>query len=439
MLIRSPLDRARDPIAPTKPPLDRDTLRDVIDLALWAGQMLLVSGAQSARVERTVHQIGTSLGADWLDVVVQPESLIVTTTSGGEFRTRVRRVVHTGVDLARVAALSTLAKRVIAGEVDRAAVRAELERLDALRHSYPRALVVVMIGLGCAAFSRLFGGDWTTFAVTFMAAALAMWVRQTLARAHFNPLLGVIVTAFVAGVIPGAAAWVGLLPHPETALAASALLLVPGVPLINAARDILRGHIVTGTARGISGIVLSLCIALGLLLALRVTGVDGLGPIVQPARDLVTMLAIDGLWSGVAALAFAVLFNVPRRLLAYCAMTAAAGHALRAGLLLTGIPLTAATLFGAILIGVASEVLARRLKTPAGVFSVPAAIPMIPGVFAFRAMIGVIALTNTPPTADTLVLMETVHNFAVTGLVLATLAAGIALPSLIVHRPRPVV
>ena len=33
-----------------KPPLDHETLRDVIDLSLWAGQLLLQNGAESARV-----------------------------------------------------------------------------------------------------------------------------------------------------------------------------------------------------------------------------------------------------------------------------------------------------------------------------------------------------------------------------------------------------
>lgn len=438
MLIR--LHDQHFPDLTEKPPLDHDALRDVIDLALWAGQMLLRSGAQTARVERTVHQIGTSLGADWLDVIVLPEGLLVTTSSGGEFRTRIRRVVALTADLARIAAINTLAKAVIAGQMDRLAVRAELERLDRERPNYARWQVVLVVGLACAAFSRLFGGDWPTFFVTLVAAALAMFVRQTMAHSHFNTLLGVIITAFVAGVVPGLAALVGLLPRPETALAASALLLVPGVPLINSARDILRGYWVAGTARGVSGLVVSLCIALGLVLALRVAGLNGLTTApAAPSPGLLTLLLVDALWSGVACLGFAVLFNVPPRLLPYCVGTAAVGHALRAGLMAGGQPITVATLFGAVLVGVITEMLARRLRTPAGVFSVPAAIPMVPGAFAFRAMLSLITLTTAPAPGDAAVLVEAVTLLAVTGLTLGTLAVGIALPSLLAHRPKPVV
>ena len=38
-----------NPTVERKDPLDRETLRDVIELALWTGQLLLHAGAQSAR------------------------------------------------------------------------------------------------------------------------------------------------------------------------------------------------------------------------------------------------------------------------------------------------------------------------------------------------------------------------------------------------------
>lgn len=418
--------------------LDRETLRDVIDLALWAGQLLLQSGAQSVRVERTVRLMGTALGADNLDIVVLPEGLMVTTASGDEFRTRIRRVAHLGVNMAVIAAINDLSRRVSAGHIDPAGVRGELMHIAGSTHHYNRWVVMIMVGFACAAFSRLFGGDWITFGVTLLAASTAMFVRQTLVRQLFNPLLVIIVTAFVAGVIPGMSALIGVLPRPETALAASVLLLVPGVPLINAARDILRGYIVMGSGRGIIGFVISLCIALGLMVALQVTGVRSLDSGPRASVEPVYLLAADALWSGVAALGFAVLFNVPRRFLPYCAITGAAGHALRALLMLSGLSLTSATLFGAIMVGFLGELFARRLRSPAGLFSVAGAIPMVPGVFAFRAMIGIINLGVLPTGAQAsegmTVLIATVINFAVTGLVLAALAVGIALPSLLMRR-----
>ncbi len=257
----------------SKPPLDRETLRDVIDLSLWAGQMLLHNGADSARIEETVHQIGTALGASWMDVVVTPEALIVTTISGEEFRTKVRRVVSLAVNFAIVDAINTLARRVNAGELDRFAVRAELIRIDTMRQGYNRWSIVIMVGVACAAFARLFGGDETAMISTFVAAAVAMFTRQQLLRLYFNPLLVTTITAFTAGVFASLPALYGFSATPQATLAASVLLLVPGVHLINSVQDMLKGYLLTGMMRGVLGAIISLCIALGLLLALRLLNV----------------------------------------------------------------------------------------------------------------------------------------------------------------------
>jgi uncharacterized membrane protein YjjP (DUF1212 family) len=259
-----------------KSPLDHDPLRDVIDLSLWAGQLLLQHGAESARIEETVHRLGTGLGADWMDILVSPNAIAVTTSSGGEFRTKIRRVVAISVNMSIIDAVNTVSRAVTSGELDRFQVRKAFERIDHLPPIYNRWVIVGMVGLACAAFSRLFGGDWPTFAITFLASATAMWVRQQLTRIYFNSLLVVIVTAFVAGFIAGLSALFKLSPQPQTALAASVLLLVPGVQLINAAEDLIKGHLVTGIVRGVIGGLISLGIAAGLALAMRLVGVSGL-------------------------------------------------------------------------------------------------------------------------------------------------------------------
>ncbi|MCU0494182.1 MAG: threonine/serine exporter family protein, partial [Chloroflexaceae bacterium] len=185
----------------TKPPLSHDELRDVTELALWAGQLLLQHGAEAARVEETVHRLGTGLGCDWMDILVSPNVIIVTAVSGEEFRTRVRRVANIGVNLSIVSEVSDVSRGVAEGRLNRAKVRTALRRIGKLPHRYNRWLVAFMVGLACASFSRLFGGDWAVFGVTFGAASVAQVVRQELVRRYFNTLLVVISTAFVAGVI----------------------------------------------------------------------------------------------------------------------------------------------------------------------------------------------------------------------------------------------
>jgi uncharacterized membrane protein YjjP (DUF1212 family) len=186
-----------------KPSLEREVLADIVDLALTAGQLLMQNGAESQRVEETVRLLGTGLGCDWGNVLVSYNAIIVTHVSGDEFRTKTRRVGAVGVDMSLIEAISHLAHRVEEGKVDRFKVRSELERISVTPRHYSRWVTALAVGLACAAFSRLFGGDWPVFGVTLAAATLAMVVRYELTHRNFNLLLVVIITAFVAGGLGG--------------------------------------------------------------------------------------------------------------------------------------------------------------------------------------------------------------------------------------------
>jgi uncharacterized membrane protein YjjP (DUF1212 family) len=255
-------------------PLDRAALTDVVDLALWAGQLLIENGAESQRVEETVRMLGIGLGCDWGSVLVSHNAIMTTHISGGEFRTKIRQVTQGAVNMSLIEAISHLTHRIEEGKYDRLKVRAELERISQMPRPYNRLVTVLAVGLACAAFSRLFGGDWLIFAVTWTSASVAMFVRQELARWHFNPLLAVIITAFVAGGLVGLFNMVLEFDQlAEPVLAASVLLLVPGVPFINSVEDLIKGYTVIGLARGATAGLIILAIALGLLLAMQLTGV----------------------------------------------------------------------------------------------------------------------------------------------------------------------
>lgn len=250
-----------------KPALPHDELTDVIKLAMWAGQLLLQYGADTARIEETIHRIGTALGCDWMDIIILPEGIIATTVSGIEFRTKVRRVVRMGVNFTVLDEINQLSHQIVQGKADRLITRQELRRISDMGHPYNRWVVVLMVGLGCAALSRLIGGDLWVFIVTFFASSGAMFVRQEMHKRHFNMMIIVVTTSFTAQMLATIGLLLGLGENPYLALAASVLLLVPGVPLVNSAQDIFQGFFTTGISRAINGVLITLGIAVGVVFA----------------------------------------------------------------------------------------------------------------------------------------------------------------------------
>lgn len=143
------------------------------------------------------------------------------------------------------------------------------------------------------------------------------------------------------------------------------------------------------------------------------------------------------IWPAIAALGFAMLFNVPTRTLAACALGAAAGYLVRAFCLEMGAQIEVAVLAGATVVGFLGVLFARIWKAPAPVFTVPGVIPMVPGSFAFKAMMGVVELAHLG--AGSLLLIETVAFATKAALILGGIAIGIALPNMLFRRQRPVI
>jgi uncharacterized membrane protein YjjP (DUF1212 family) len=251
-----------DHFAAAKPQLSREQLAEINEVALWAGALMLASGAETDRIEETVHRMGTALGANWLDILISPNAIILTSSSGGEFRTRVRRVAALGVNMRILDEVNALSRRVTHGELDAHQTRDELARISRMPH-YNRWLVVLMVALACASFARLFGGGAGEMAITFAASGAAMIVRQEFQRRYFNIYLTTLVTAFTAAFLALLGVVAGV-TRTDVPLLSGVLLLVPGVHLVNAAEDILKGHLVTGVVRGLLGAVLAACIAIGM-------------------------------------------------------------------------------------------------------------------------------------------------------------------------------
>lgn len=104
---------------------------------------------------------------------------------------------------------------------------------------------------------------------------------------------------------------------------------------------------------------------------------------------IMTDLLQDGFFAAVAAIGFAAISNPPRRAYPCCALLAAVGHALRFGLMhndLLSIHIIAASTLAAFSIGVLAVWLANLAKCPAETCFFPALLPMIPGMYAYRAV-----------------------------------------------------
>jgi len=141
------------------------------------------------------------------------------------------------------------------------------------------------------------------------------------------------------------------------------------------------------------------------------------------------------IWFGFAGLGFAILFNVPKRVLFTIWLFSAIGGLTKLMLMKVGASIILSSFGGSILIGVLTIQAAHNNHAPPLVFSIPAVIPMVLGVFAYRMMLGVIKLAGSPAHFDyQKILFETVNNGLNMFFILLALAVGGSLPLLVTRK-----
>lgn len=145
----------------------------------------------------------------------------------------------------------------------------------------------------------------------------------------------------------------------------------------------------------------------------------------------------DMFFAAIPAVGFALVFNVPLRILKYCAILGASGHLTRTMLLSFDFPIIFSTFIAASLIGFWGVYLSHRYLAHPKVFTVAAIIPMIPGVESYKAMISIVQIHHYG-FSDTLI-RQAIESFINTGFILGALVFGLALPGLLFYRNRPVV
>jgi uncharacterized membrane protein YjjP (DUF1212 family) len=409
----------------TAPP-DRDGawLGSLAHLTLQLGRILLLNGADTEQVQASMARFAAVFGVE-ANLLVSYEAVLVTLVAGEQIHTKVgHRLPGIGVGMSAIEAINRLVDDAGDGRLHLDKVQAALDAIEHHSPAYSRWLVVAGLGVTAASLSRLFGGDWLACLAAGSGGASGTWVRLEFGSRHVNPVLAAFVVALLGGIVGGVIVGFGASGTPALSLVAPAMILVPGVPLINGILDMIRNHVTMGLSRlGFAALVV-LAIALGVFAAARLTSVGV--PVVAPTVTIGVLQ--DALFSALAAGGYALLFNVPARMAWACGVCGVASHTLRTLLFHFGLDLIAGTLIGALVVGFLAQGLARHFRAPTVALAFPGVVAMIPGAYAFRAVFGTLQIAEgaTATVAETLALSATV------GLMVGAIAIGVAAPALLI-------
>lgn len=142
------------------------------------------------------------------------------------------------------------------------------------------------------------------------------------------------------------------------------------------------------------------------------------------------------IWSGIAAVGFAILFNIPKKAILTVFLLGLGAGLIKFILLDFHNNIILASLSAASFVGLVSMPLAHRIHLPPVVYSIPAVIPMIPGYFAYETVLSIMSfIFLEEDISKKTILMQAIFSNGFTMLfILISLTIGVSLPLLILRK-----
>jgi len=153
--------------------------------------------------------------------------------------------------------------------------------------------------------------------------------------------------------------------------------------------------------------------------------------------NFILQLVIEALFAACASVGFGMFFNVPKHTLKYCALGGAIVYDFRTIFLSLDFGIELATFLASAIVGIIALYWSSKHKIPRPVYTVASIIPILPGTFAFSAMINLIDINRFGTSIELIELF--VHNSLKAIAILIAITFGLALPSIYFLRlNRPV-
>ena len=369
--------------------------RKLLDMAVMAGTIMIASGAETHRVEDTLHRILGTSGFEHADAFVFTTGIVATLSDpSSETLSISQRVTNCSQNFGRVADVNSVSRDFCSGKItlDEAMVK-----LRAIKNKerYNKLLWHIGYILATMGFCITFGGSFLdAFAAFFCGLAVSVICLD------LGPKIG---RSFVTTILASAALtltatafsyfgeqWLSLTFHTHYVIVGAIMPLVPGLAMTNAFRDILHGDYLSAGSRIIEALMVAVCVAIGIGAGMAGADLLGLAETLTISLDLSVYNAFEffiaALSSGIAVLGFCIVFEAPPKYLFACSLNAFLAWSVYLVADLFGLNGLWASFLSTVAADIFAYYGARILKAPVILFLVAGILPMVPGVSIYQGV-----------------------------------------------------
>ncbi len=336
---------------------------------------MLKAGGEVKRVEETISILCSAYGAKDSDVFTITSSIVVTVRfSDKKSMTQTRRISGQRNDMKRLEVLNDLSRRICGNLMSNEEILAELNSLpqvkDGLKFS---SFVWAFVS---ASFTMFFGGSAEDAVCSFFVGVILLVIHNLMTSRSVNRYCVIMLCSVIGGILAAIPGIFIETVSPFYINIGNIMLLIPGVTLTTAIRDMFSGDTISGLLRFFEAMLKSLVIAWGF-------AVFDVGHIISDGRQLVLVEIITAL---IGSFGFALIFNCRLKSGIIGALGGMGGWIVVCIAKYFGLSEYIAFFFAAMFITLFAALMARVIRCPSTVFLLVGAIPLVPGKALYLTM-----------------------------------------------------
>ena len=398
-----------------------NTLRIALDI----GEGLLRSGAEVRRVEYAIEKICHAYGAAHVEVF-SINSLILASVRmpDGSYSSQTRRILNVSNHLLCLERYNSLSRRICAETPDFDEIDDAIREIKK-KAKYPFWLILIGNILAASGFAILFGGSLRDALAAGVVAVFIASLSQIESQ-YLNGITKTLFLSFISGLLTCLSIIVGIGENMDMVAIGTIMLLIPGLFLGNATRDLLYGDTLAGSLKVVQAVISAFMIAIGYAMAIFLLGrycpvYEGGAPF-----GVIDGIILKSICSIIGTIGFSLTFKISLSKLWIVGLCGLATYAAYETMLALTASVLIAAFVSSILLAILSEVCARLMHTPSNVSLFTGCIPIVPGGGLYYSMYNLLTFENETALTYVSSTLQILLGIAL-GLILTSVAFGMLL------------
>ena len=371
----------------------------VLDFCKELGKEMIASGANIERVNLSQEKICHAYGLH--DVTTANLTSRISISAKDENKLYAQRqtdVPPQNINLEKLKKLNNLCYEVCENKPD---VTSLYDLLHGIKtNDFPWWVMMIGFLVAMMGLARIFCAGWSEILVVELNTLILFGLSKAFSKVHINKIITNFIAMFLCSLIAMSLYALHFIDNFYIVVITNAFFLIPGIPMINCARNILCGNEMNG-AIDLLKVLLEVCtIVAGVAAAYALLGGATGYPQIQDSFGLRKVLFDKNPWGSsieliiltlLASTGFSIVFNIQLKDLPFAAL---GGVIVRTIHILFQIAFHEYafiyTVCAAFFAALYSEILAITKKEPSTLYLYPSIVPLIPGDLFYYTALGIV-------------------------------------------------